>query len=150
MPDDKTLEPDPAAHPAPPGGHPLVLYDGECGLCDRSVQFILQHDAKGVHKFATLQSETGRRYLRTAGLPDDYRGSVLLVDDAGVHTHSTAALRIMHRLDGAARWMSVGRVVPRFLRDGVYNFIARHRYAWFGEADACRLPSPDESARFLA
>ena len=150
MPDDDALEPDPAAHPAPPGGHPLVLYDGECGLCDKSVQFILKHDRRGVFKFTTLQSEAGRHYLRDAGLPDDYRGSVLLVDDKGVHSHSTAALRIARRLDGAAGLIGVGRVVPRPLRDVVYNFVARHRFQWFGHADACRLPTPDESARFLA
>ena len=144
------LEPADDANPAPPGGHPLVLYDGECGLCDRSVQFILSHDAKGVHRFATLQGQAGRRFLKQAGLPEDYRGSVLLVDDAGVHSHSTAALRIMRRLDGPAKLMSLGRVVPRPVRDLVYNFIARHRFQWFGHADACRLPSPDESARFLA
>ena len=144
------LEPAPGAHPAPPGGHPLVLYDGECGLCDRSVQFILGHDAEGLFRYATLQGEAGRKYLERAGLPADYRGSVILVDDAGVHTHSTAALRILRRLDGPASWMAAGRFVPRPVRDGVYNFIARHRFRWFGRADACRLPSPDESARFLA
>ena len=131
-------------------GHPLVLYDGECGLCDRSVQFILKFDSAGLFRFATLQGATGAKYLKKAGLPEDYVGSVLLVDDQGVHSHSTAALRIMRRLDAPARWMGIGRLVPRFLRDGVYNFIARHRFQWFGKSDACRLPSPDESARFLA
>ncbi len=141
-----------AAHrdPETRDGHPLVLYDGECGLCDRSVQFILKNDSAGTFRFATLQGEAGAKYLEKAGLPADYVGSVLLVDDAGVHSHSTAALRIMRRLDAPARWMAVGRFVPRVLRDSVYNFIARHRYRWFGKADACRLPSPDESARFLA
>ena len=140
----------PAVRPDLPDGHPLVLYDGECGLCDRSVQFILNRDRRGLFRFATLQGETGRRYLRAAGLPDDYVGSVLLVDDAGVHSHSTAALRVARRLDGTARWLGVGRLVPRPIRDAIYNFVARHRYQVFGKAAACRLPTPGETARFLA
>ncbi len=125
----------------------MVLFDGVCNLCDRSVQFVLHHDRKGEFRFASLQSAAARSLVGEAtasGL-----GSVLLVDEAGVHTKSEAALRIAARLGAPWSWLSVFRLVPRPIRDGVYGFVARNRYRWFGRKDACPLPPPDVRARFL-
>lgn len=126
--------------------HPVVFYDGECGMCDRSVQWVLAHDPSGIFRFATLQGETARRSLGEGN--QDLR-SVVLLDEHGAHRYSSAPLRIMVRLGGVWRLMGLFLAVPAFVRDGVYRFIARHRYKVFGKVDACRIPSPEVRTRFL-
>ncbi len=129
--------------------NPLLLYDGECGLCDRAVQFTIRHNGRENVRFATLQSERGRQILADAGLPTDYRDSLVLVDEAGVHVKSKATVRLARHLDRPYRWLGGVGVIPRPLRDLGYDFIAKRRFRWFGHADACRLPTPSERARFL-
>ncbi len=132
---------------APDG--PLLLYDGECGLCDRSVQFTIRHDPAARVKFATLQGDLGRRLLQEAGLPEDYRDSLVLIDNAGTHVKSDAAHRLAGYLQGRWRSLRWTRVIPRPIRDWGYDFVANRRFRWFGRADTCRLPSPGERERFL-
>ena len=129
-------------------GH-VLLYDGVCGLCDSSVQFILRFDRKRRMRFATLQGEVGQAAfaqfpaLRTVD-------SVILLRPGGVAVRSTAVLEVARYLGGFWRLLAApGWLLPRALRDRVYDFIARHRYRVFGKLDACRLPTPDERARFL-
>ena len=130
-------------------GQPLLLYDGECGLCDKAVQFVLTHNSKQNVTFAPLQSDLGKEKLAAAGLPGDYLDSLVLVDEKGTHVKSDATVRLARHLDwpwrasGAVRWM------PRRLRDWGYDFVARRRIRWFGKVDACRLPKPEERARFV-
>lgn len=132
--------------------HGVVLFDGVCNLCNASVQFILDRDARGYFRFAALQSEAGAKALRahgreaSSGEPD----SVVLIEDGRVYERSDAALRIARRLDGAWPALCVLLVIPRPLRDTAYKLIARNRYRWFGRAAECRLPSPALRARFLS
>jgi len=129
---------------------PLVLYDGTCGLCNRSVQLILRHDRRGRFHFAALQSDVGRAMLERHGLPVDALDTVVLVEDGHACTKSTAALRIARRMD--APWPALGalRLVPRPVRDFFYDRVAKSRYRIFGRVDACMLPPPEVRARFLS
>ena len=131
-------------------GRPLLLYDGACGLCDRSVQFVLRHDRAGRFRFATLQSPAARALVQELGFDPDRLDSVILVDEAGVPSReSTAALRTLARLGWPWRAGAAALVLPRALRDPVYRFVARRRLRWFGAVDACRLPAAGERERFL-
>lgn len=129
-------------------GPPLVLYDGGCGLCHRFVRFVLARDPHGVHRFAALDSATGRGVLERHGAPQGL-DSTVLVDEHGLHTESTAALRILRRLRFPWPMAAALLCVPRFLRDGVYRCVARRRRRWFGAARGCPTPDPRWRARFL-
>ncbi|QDU68147.1 thiol-disulfide oxidoreductase DCC family protein [Engelhardtia mirabilis] len=131
-------------------GRPLVLYDGDCGLCERSVQFILERDPKERFVFAPLQSQLARDLIRSIGADPDRLETIVLRDEAGrMHLRSGAALRIAARLRAPWPLLAAGLVLPPLLRDGVYKWIARRRLRWFGSADSCRLPDPKRPARFL-
>ncbi|WP_412069299.1 thiol-disulfide oxidoreductase DCC family protein [Rubrivirga sp. IMCC43871] len=127
---------------------PILLFDGVCNVCDRSVQFVLDHDRRGLVRFASLQSEVGRQLLAECGV-DASTDSVVLVANGRCHVRSDAALATARLLDAPWRWLAVARVVPRGLRDAVYDWVARNRYRWFGTRDACRIPTPEVRARFL-
>ncbi|MFN3197160.1 MAG: thiol-disulfide oxidoreductase DCC family protein [Bradymonadia bacterium] len=129
--------------------NPVILFDGVCNFCDGAVQFIIKRDRSGVFRFGALQSEAGREILLKHGLPADHLDSLVLVDEGRVYMRSTAALRIARRL----RWpwpIFYGlMILPRFLRDPVYDWIGRNRYKWFGEKAECMIPSPEVRGRFL-
>jgi len=148
-----TLAPAPRAATA---DGPLVLYDGYCGLCDRSVRWLVEADRRAVLRFAPLQGETAAPILARHGIPatQEFR-TMLTVENPGapnerIHTRSDGALAALAVVGG--RWAGLARAarrVPRLLRDAVYDFVARHRFRWFGRLDACRIPTPAERARFL-
>lgn len=127
---------------------PLILFDGVCNLCNGSVQFIIKRDKDARFRFASLQSEAGKKILEQFQLPVDTFNSFILYEDGKIYTRSTAALRVFSQLK---RWKWVGafKYVPRFIRDGVYNLIARNRYRWFGKKDECMIPTPELKSRFL-
>jgi len=127
---------------------PVILFDGVCNLCSRSVQFILKRDKEKKFLFASLQSNYGQELLKKFNLSTDTFNSFILYQDEKIHTRSTAALRMFQQLKGW-KWVKILRLVPKFIRDGVYNLIARNRYKWFGKKDECWLPTPDLKARFL-
>ncbi|WP_290786628.1 thiol-disulfide oxidoreductase DCC family protein [Exiguobacterium sp. UBA7533] len=124
----------------------IVLFDGECNLCDASVQFILKRD-QGYHDFASLQGETGQELVRRHHLPETI-DSVVVIDRGVPYIKSDAALRIAGHLGGGWRLLRVLRIVPRSLRDRVYDFVANNRHRWFGQKQQCALPSPETRARF--
>lgn len=125
--------------------NPVIFYDGICGLCDRSVQFILHHDYRKRFRFATLQSEYAKQILGDQVSMDSfvfyYRGKA--------RYRSTGALFMFWHLGGLWSICFIFMLIPAFLRDAVYNWIARNRYGWFGKLDSCRLPSPEERERFI-
>jgi predicted DCC family thiol-disulfide oxidoreductase YuxK len=128
---------------------PILFYDGDCGLCARSVQWCLDHDRRARLFFAPLQGPTYAA-LAIADKPTAL-DTVVLFDEGRLHVQSDAVLRLLRHVGGGWSVLAaLGRIVPRFLRDAVYRFIARRRHAWFGAADRCRLPTPNESGRFLA
>ncbi len=132
----------------PPAG-PVLLFDGVCSLCDRAVQVVLDHEPAGRIQFASLQSEIGRKLLADHGIDADDTDSVVFVDRGRAYVRSDAALQVAARLDAPWKWLVVGRLVSRPVRDRVYDYVARNRYRWFGTRDACRLPTPQTRARFL-
>jgi predicted DCC family thiol-disulfide oxidoreductase YuxK len=132
---------------APAG--PLILFDGVCNLCNAAVQWVIERDRRGVFRFGALQSEAGRAALRGAGTAEDLPGSIVLIDGAGTHTGSDAALRIARELGFPWSLAAVARAVPRPLRDGVYSWVARNRYRWFGRRESCMVPTPELAARFV-
>lgn len=126
--------------------NPIILFDGVCNLCNASVLWVIDHDPKQIFRFASLQSDAARRTVpNLTTLPD----SIVLIDEQGIHTRSTAALRIARRLGFPWSLASLATVLPAFLRDAVYQWIARNRYTWFGRSDTCRIPSPELASRFL-
>ncbi len=127
---------------------PLVLFDGICGLCNRTVQFVLPRSQEV--RFAPLQTQLARQILEGTSLSATQLDTVVLLDHAGLHTESTAALRLMRHLSGWWPLLSIFLWVPRPLRDAVYRWVARNRYHWFGKLESCRLPSPEEASRFVA
>jgi predicted DCC family thiol-disulfide oxidoreductase YuxK len=128
----------------------IILFDGVCNFCNSSVNFIIARDTAGYFKFAPLQSEIGEKLLAENGVDKVETDSVVLIEDGQVYTHSTAALRVARRLDGAWKWLYYLIFVPRIIRDGAYKLFARYRYRLFGKKDECMLPTPEIRARFLA
>lgn len=133
---------------------PLLLYDGTCGFCAGSVQFVLARDPEGVLRFAALDSATGRDVL---GRHPEVRGfdSVLFVEPANgtnqerIFAHSSAALRVAAYLGGSWRWLQLAGFVPSPIRDWVYRLIARHRHRLSAKGPVCVIPSARERARFM-
>ena len=128
----------------------IILFDGVCNFCNGSVNFIIERDPAGYFKFAPLQSEIGEKLLRENGVDKVETDSVVLIEDGKVYTHSTAALRVARRLEGAWKWFYYLIFVPRPIRDAFYKIFAKYRYRLFGKKDECMLPSPEIRARFLA
>ena len=128
---------------------PIVLFDGVCNLCDIAVRTVLAADRTGRFRFAPLQSDTARALLLRHGRSPEHVDSIVLIDDRGVHDRSDAALGILTRLPAPWPLAGVAYALPRSLRDRLYDFIARNRYAWFGKRAACTLPAPAHLGRFL-
>jgi predicted DCC family thiol-disulfide oxidoreductase YuxK len=127
----------------------VVLFDGVCNLCNSGVQFIIRHDARRQFLFGSLQGEAGQAYLKKFNLPADSLHSFILIEGEQVYTHSTAALRVLKHLGGGWKLFYGLIIIPKFARDGMYNFIARNRYKWFGKKEACWIPQPGLQSRFL-
>lgn len=129
----------------------IVLFDGVCNFCNNSVQFILKRDKTAYFHFASLQSDIGQQLLREYGLLEtaDKIDSVVLIENGKAYTHSTAALRIARKLTWCWKMLYGIILVPPFLRNAVYRWIARNRYRWFGKRDACMIPEPQWRSRFL-
>lgn len=128
---------------------PVLLFDGVCNLCNGAVQFIIERDSDKRFLFASLQSDYAQQHLKEAQLPEGFLDSLVLMDKGKYYTQSSAALRIAKQLDGAWPLMYGFIIVPKFIRDAVYNFIARNRYKWFGKKEQCWIPTPDLKARFV-
>jgi len=127
----------------------IILFDGFCNLCNAAVVFVLKRDKKGYFSFASLQSETGKQLIGSYGFDVANGETIILIENNQLYTRTTAALRIARKLSGVWPILFLFIVVPKFIRDGVYNFIARNRYKWFGQRDTCALPLPGWKERFL-
>lgn len=128
---------------------PIVLFDGVCQFCNAGVNFILDHDRQGRIRFAALQSATGQALLAKFGLRRDRLDTLVLVEGNRFALRSTAALRIARYLDPPWPVLCALLFLPGFLRDGAYELLAANRYRWFGQLDACRVPTPELRERFL-
>ena len=129
--------------------NPIVLFDGVCNLCNATVTFIIHRDRKKSFRFAPLQSPIGEDIKISCGIPKDELESVILKVDGKVYKKSDAALQIARRLDGLWPLFFIFYIIPTFLRDPLYDLVARYRYRWFGKKDSCMIPTPDLKSRFL-
>lgn len=129
--------------------HSIILFDGVCNLCNKSVQYVIRHDPEKQFRFASLQSGAGQELLKKYNLPTNNFNSFVLVEDGRAYTRSGAALRVAKQLKGWSRLLYGFIIVPPFIRDGVYKLIANNRYRWFGERQSCMIPTPDLQSRFL-
>lgn len=130
--------------------HAVVLFDGVCNLCNAGVNFIIDRDPAAYFRFAALQSEAGSALRASCGIPAAAALESLVLIEAGrCYRRSTAALRIARRLSGGWPLLYACMLVPRPLRDRVYDHIAANRYRWFGRRDHCRVPTAAWQARFL-
>lgn len=128
---------------------PIILFDGVCNLCNKSVQFIIRHDTKKNYRFASLQSKSGQNLLQQYKIPQTQYQSIVLIENNQAYTQSTAALKVAKNLNGPVKLFTVFNIVPPAIRNTVYNFIARNRYKWFGKKESCMVPTVDVKARFL-
>lgn len=133
-----------------PQNKKIILFDGVCNLCESSVQFVIKHDAKDQFRFVTLQSELGQKILSHIGINSKHIDSVILYEPGIAYYYkSTAALQIAKHLGGFFHFGTVFRIIPTTLRNALYDYIAKNRYAWYGKKEACLLPTPELKAKFL-
>ena len=128
---------------------PIILFDGVCNFCNSAVNFTLKRNKKADIRFAPMQSEAGQKLLQQYYLPADDMQSFIFIEDGIVYKQSTAALKVCRHLRGLWPLCYGFIIVPKFIRDGIYNWIAKNRYKWFGIQQACMIPTPEVRARFL-
>lgn len=127
----------------------IILFDGVCNLCNSSIDFILKRDKNNRFLVGALQEEAGRIILEKFNTQVDYLDSLVLVEEGKIYFRSTAALKISRHLSGLWPLLYGFILLPAFLRDPIYDWIGKNRYRWFGKKSTCRLPSPEEKAKFL-
>jgi predicted DCC family thiol-disulfide oxidoreductase YuxK len=127
-----------------------ILFDGVCNLCNGFVQFVIARDPEARFRFAPLQSAAAASLLRDAGVAGPLPDSIVLIAGGRAYFRSAAAIRILRGLRFPWPLASALVVVPRVIRDRVYDVVAAHRYRWFGRRDVCMIPTPDLKRRFLA
>ncbi len=127
----------------------IILFDGVCNLCTGTVQFVIKRDKKNQFLFGSLQSKAGQEYLKKFNLPVNVFNSFLLIENDRLYSRSSAALRMMKNLGGGWQLLYALLIVPKFIRDGIYNFIAKNRYKWFGKKEECWLPTAELNEKFL-
>jgi predicted DCC family thiol-disulfide oxidoreductase YuxK len=131
------------------GSEKILLFDGICNLCNGAIRFVIKRDPAGKFKFAALQSETGKQLVEKFGLPAKGTDSFVFITGDQHYLRSSAALRVLKAIGGGWKWFYVFMVIPRPIRDFVYNMIARSRYRIFGKRDTCMVPTPDLQDRFV-
>jgi predicted DCC family thiol-disulfide oxidoreductase YuxK len=128
---------------------PVILFDGICNFCNRMLHFIIRNDRKDIFRFATLQSGSGRALLKKYNINWQENDSVVLIENGKAYQHSAATLRIYKKFPWYWKWTQLGWIFPRFIRDAVYNLIAKNRYKWFGKKEECMVPTPELRKKFL-
>ncbi len=135
----------------PDAQNPVLFFDGVCNLCNGAIQFVIKHDKQQKLLFASLQSEAGKKAI--SGVTAQYQyypDSLLLFYKGKYYIQSDAVLRTAKLMGGAWSAFYVFIIIPRFIRDGLYRFVSRNRYKWYGKRDACMIPTPELKARFLS
>ena len=129
-------------------GEKIVLFDGVCNYCNAMINLAIRNDKKGVLKFATLQSETGKQIKSKYDIPSEIE-SVIFIENGEVYAYSDAAIRIARHLRWPAKALFGFIIIPKFIRQPIYRWIARNRYKWFGKREECMIPTPELKERFL-
>lgn len=142
----RTLQP---AHNPWPGHDRVIVFDGVCNFCNAFVDFVIRHDPECRFVFVPLQSESAQRLLEALGLDTHNFETFLYVENGHAFMKSTAALKIVRALKGSWSWLAILTIVPRMVRDAIYDWVVKHRYRLMGKRQSCRAPSLDERHRFL-
>jgi len=128
----------------------LILFDGVCNLCNSSVQHVIKRDKKDVFRFATLQSDIGKRIIEEFKIDTSKTDSILLYSkDNGLSSKSSAALKIGSGLGFPYNILAVFFIIPPFIRNWVYDYVAKNRYKWYGKKEHCMIPTPELESKFL-
>ena len=129
--------------------HSIILFDGVCNLCSGFMHFVYKRDRLGIFRFAWLHDESGREILDWLQLPKESFKTIILIKDGIVYSKSTSFLKIVRYLHFPWPLLSVGYIMPRSIRDRIYDWVAANRYRWFGKKDQCLMPLGDLNKRFL-
>lgn len=128
----------------------ILLFDGVCNLCNSSVQYVIKKDKKDEFRFVALQSELGQKILKHIGIADKNIDSIVLyLPGIAYYYKSSAIIEISKSLQGFFNYGMLFRLLPTFLRDSVYDYIAKNRYKWYGKQESCMIPTPELKAKFL-
>jgi predicted DCC family thiol-disulfide oxidoreductase YuxK len=133
-----------------PNDKKIILFDGVCNLCNTSVQYVIQRDKKDEFRFVALQSDLGQKILKYIGIADQNIDSIVLyLPGIAYYYKSSAVIEISKTLEGFFNYGMLFRLVPSFLRDTVYDYVAKNRYRWYGKQESCMIPTPELKAKFL-
>jgi len=129
--------------------HEFLIFDGVCHLCTCSVAFLAARERTHTIRFATLQSTAGQALLRRFAPTSEAQASIVFIQGGQAYLRSDAIVKLAQHLRMPWRVLAWLRIIPRPLRDAAYDFVARHRYGWFGKSERCMVPSPELKSRFL-
>jgi len=128
----------------------IILFDGVCNLCDATVQRVIEHDKKDVFRFAAIQSEIGRQIISHIGIDITKTDSIILYEPGHAYYYKAeAAMKIAKQMGG---WYSIVgwfSFLPEWISNGMYDYVARNRYKWYGKKNECMIPTPELKAKFL-
>lgn len=128
----------------------IILFDGVCNLCNSSVQYVIKNDKNNRFVFAALQSNIGLQLMKEHNIDPEEMDSILLYREGkGIVSKSTAALLIAKKLGFPIQLLSVFLIVPHFIRNSVYDYVAKNRYKWYGKQDSCWIPTPELKEKFI-
>lgn len=128
----------------------LILFDGICNLCNSSVQYVIKHDKKNTFLITALQSETGQKIIKKFNIDTSKTDSILLyTEENGISSKSTAALKIAYHLGFPNSLISIFFIIPPFIRNWVYDYIAKNRYKWYGKKESCMIPTAELKSKFV-
>ena len=130
--------------------HKVILFDGVCNLCNSFVNFVIRNDKKEVFKFAPIQSDFGKIALKKHRINSKDTDSIILIDNDNYYIKSSAALYIAKNLSGAYPLLFCFMLVPKFMRNWVYDFVAKNRYKWYGKKESCMIPTPELIDKFYS
>ncbi|WP_205195509.1 thiol-disulfide oxidoreductase DCC family protein [Chitinophaga sp. Cy-1792] len=129
--------------------HGIILFDGVCNFCNSAVNYVIRHDRRGYFHFAPLQSATAKDLAAKYGFSTDDMNTFILIEHGKVYTKSTAALQVAAKLNFPVRLLYIFIVVPSFIRDRIYDVVARNRYRWAGKNPVCMVPTAAVKGRFM-
>lgn len=127
----------------------VILFDGVCNLCNNAITFIIKRDPKNRYRFASLQSNIGKQYLDKHQIDTNHTDSIVLIRGKHAYTKASAALRIALHLSGLWPVLIVFIVIPKFISNSIYDYIASNRYRWFGKRESCMIPTPEIKNKFI-
>lgn len=133
-----------------PDNKKIILFDGVCNLCNSVVQFVIKHDKKDVFRFVALQSEKGQEILKHIGINLQHIDSIILYEPGIAYYYkSSAVIEIAKNLGSWLSFSIIFKIIPHFLRNLIYDYVARNRYKWYGKKESCMIPTPELKEKFL-